>query len=183
MSTYIEYGCGILPEHEQVACGLYLKGGISAVGILESDHTITDFSNPSQYTANITAGNLRIIRNIRGNVPEASPVEGDNPVGCGPDTILNGFNWTAQWMDANATSDNISFYSQLNTRLTYLILYLCGSNEVMVVENPTNYIALPVMVPANNKELQMLNVTARASLQPNDLPQKYTAPAGVFDLA
>jgi hypothetical protein len=183
MADYLEYGCGTLSEHEQVACGAYPKGGISAIGILEADHTITDFTNASQYTTNIANGNLRIIDGIRGTVPDPSPVEVDNPVGCGPDTLLAGFNWTATWMDANANAENISFYSQLNNRVTYLILFLCGSDEVMVVEQATNYIANSIMVPASNKELQMFNVTARASIKQDELPMKYTAPSGIFTLA
>jgi hypothetical protein len=180
--AYFEYGCGTLPNHQLLACGVYDRGGISAIGILEADHTIVDYSNASQYTANIAAGNLKVIKNIRGTVPDASPVEGDNPVGCGPDTILNGFNFTATWQDANTNSANVSFYSQLNTRTTELVLFLCGSDEVLVVNNKVNFVCNPVMVPANNKELQMFNCTARASIGPNELPQKYTAPAGIFDL-
>lgn len=181
MYPYIEYGCATLPEHELVDCGAYPKGGISAVGILESDHTITNFSTASQYEANITSGNLRIIKNIKGNVPETAPVEVDNPVACGADTILAGFNFSAEWQDANVTADNTDMYNALNTRVTYLILFLCGSDEVLVVEQPTNYRAR-LMVPDNNKALQMFMVTANASLPADGLPQRYPAPAGVFDL-
>ena len=122
--AYFEYGCGTLPNHQLLACGVYDRGGISAIGILEADHTIVDYSNASQYTAAIAAGDLKVIKNIRGTVPDASPVEGDNPVGCGPDTILNGFNFTATWQDANTNSANVSFYSQLNTRTTELVLFV-----------------------------------------------------------
>jgi len=178
--SYIQYGCGDLPNHELVPCGVYPKGGISAIGILETDHTITDFTNAAQYTAAIANNSLNVIKNIRGNVPDPSPVEGDNPVGCGPDTILNGFNWTANWMDANVTSGNIDFYNQLNTRTTFLIIYLCDEDTVMVVERAVNYIGFNT-VPASNKELQMFNATARASLSANGLPLKYDAPAGIFE--
>lgn len=190
--AYLEYGCTALPDHELVACGSYNRGGISAIGILEEDAfgtgatfaTAADFSNGAKYTTAINAGDLKIIKNIRGTVPDASPVDVDNPVGCGPTSLLAGFDFTATWMDANTTDGTIDFYRALNKRVTGLILYLCGSNEVMIVgPNPgglpysVNYVCLPVNVPASNKELQMFNCTARASLGPDQLPQKYPAPS------
>jgi hypothetical protein len=183
--AYLEYGCSALPDHELVDCGNYKRGGISAIGILEEDAfgtggtfvTPADYGNGAKYAAAIAAGDLKIIKNIRGTVPDASPVDVDNPVGCGPQSLLAGFDFTATWMDANTTDGSIDFYRALNKRVTGLILYLCGSGEVMVILQPVNYVCLPVNVPASNKELQMFNCTARASLGPDQLPQKYTAPS------
>jgi hypothetical protein len=183
--AYLEYGCSALPNHELVLCGNYLRGGISAIGILEEDAfgtgatfaTAADWSNGTKYATAIAANDLKIIKNIRGTVPDASPVDVDNPVGCGPQSLLAGFDFTATWMDANTTDGAIDFYNALNKRVTGLILYLCGSNEVMVITLPVNYVCLPVNVPASNKELQMFNCSARASLGPDQLPQKYPAPS------
>ena len=183
--AYLEYGCSALPNHELVLCGAYNRGGISAIGILEEDAfgtgatfaTAADWSNGAKYATAIAANDLKIIKNIRGTVPDASPVDVDNPVGCGPQSLLAGFDFTATWMDANTTDGAIDFYNALNKRVTGLILYLCGSNEVMVITLPVNYVCLPVNVPASNKELQMFNCTARASLGPDQLPQKYPAPS------
>lgn len=183
--AYLEYGCSALPDHELVLCGAYNRGGISAIGILEEDAfgtgatfaTAADWSNGAKYATALAANDLKIIKNIRGTVPDASPVDVDNPVGCGPQSLLAGFDFTATWMDANTTDGAIDFYNALNKRVTGLILYLCGSNEVMVITNPVNYVCLPVNVPASNKELQMFNCTARASLGPDQLPQKYPAPS------
>jgi hypothetical protein len=183
--AYLEYGCSALPNHELVLCGAYNRGGISAIGILEEDAfgtgatfaTAADWSNGAKYATALAANDLKIIKNIRGTVPDASPVDVDNPVGCGPQSLLAGFDFTATWMDANTTDGAIDFYNALNKRVTGLILYLCGSNEVMVITNPVNYVCLPVNVPASNKELQMFNCTARASLGPDQLPQKYPAPS------
>jgi len=183
--AYLEYGCTVLPDHELVLCGSYNRGGISAIGILEEDAfgtgatfaTAADWSNGAKYLAAIGAGDLKIIKNVRGTVPDASPVDVDNPVGCGPQSLLAGFDFTATWMDANTTDGAIDFYNALNKRVTGLVLYLCGSNEVMVITQPVNYVCLPVNVPASNKELQMFNCTARASLGPDQLPQKFPAPS------
>jgi len=183
--AYLEYGCTVLPNHELVLCGSYNRGGISAIGILEEDAfgtgatfaTAADWSNGAKYATAIAANDLKIIKNVRGTVPDASPVDVDNPVGCGPQSLLAGFDFTATWMDANTTDGAIDFYNALNKRVTGLVLYLCGSNEVMVITNPVNYVCLPVNVPASNKELQMFNCTARASLGPDQLPQKFPAPS------
>ena len=183
--AYLEYGCTVLPDHELVLCGNYNRGGISAIGILEEDAfgtgatfaTAADWSNGAKYATAIAANDLKIIKNVRGTVPDASPVDVDNPVGCGPQSLLAGFDFTATWMDANTTDGAIDFYNALNKRVTGLVLYLCGSNEVMVITNPVNYVCLPVNVPASNKELQMFNCTARASLGPDQLPQKFPAPS------
>jgi len=183
--AYLEYGCTVLPDHELVLCGSYNRGGISAIGILEEDAfgtgatfaTAADWSNGAKYATAIAANDLKIIKNVRGTVPDASPVDVDNPVGCGPQSLLAGFDFTATWMDANTTDGAIDFYNALNKRVTGLVLYLCGSNEVMVILQPVNYVCLPVNVPASNKELQMFNCTARASLGPDQLPQKFPAPS------
>jgi hypothetical protein len=188
--AYLEYGCTALPNHELVLCGAYNRGGISAIGILEEDAfgtgttfaTAADWSNGNKYTTAINAGDLKIIKNIRGTVPDASPVDVDNPVGCGPQSLLAGFDFTATWMDANTTDGSIDFYNALNKRVTGLILYLCGSNEVMVITQPVNYVCLPVNVPASNKELQMFNCTARASLGPDQLPKKVAAPSNASSI-
>jgi len=183
--AYLEYGCTVLPDHELVLCGSYNRGGISAIGILEEDAfgtgatfaTAADWSNGAKYATAIAANDLKIIKNVRGTVPDASPVDVDNPVGCGPQSLLAGFDFTATWMDANTTDGAIDFYNALNKRVTGLVLYLCGSNEVMVILQPVNYVCLPVNVPASNKELQMFNCTARASLGPDQLPMKFPAPS------
>jgi len=183
--AYLEYGCTVLPNHELVLCGSYNRGGISAIGILEEDAfgtgatfaTAADWSNGAKYATAIAANDLKIIKNVRGTVPDASPVDVDNPVGCGPQSLLAGFDFTATWMDANTTDGAIDFYNALNKRVTGLVLYLCGSNEVMVILQPVNYVCLPVNVPASNKELQMFNCTARASLGPDQLPMKFPAPS------
>jgi hypothetical protein len=188
--AYLEYGCAALPDHELILCGNYARGGISAIGILEENAygpggtfaTPADWGNNAKYATAIANGSLKIIKNIRGTVPDASPVDVDNPVGCGPTSLLAGFDWTATWMDANTTDGTITFYRALNERVTGLVLYLCSSEEVMVIETPVNYVCLPVTVPASNKELQMLNCTARSSFGPDQLPQKYAAPSNASSI-
>ena len=178
--AYIEYGCPPLPEHELVACGNYPMGSISSIGILlDSSDFVTpaDYSNSTAYTNAYNSGRMVVINNIRGTIPDASPTDIDNPVGCFSNSIVGGFDWTMTWIDANTNDQNVDFYRALNKRVSKLIIYLSRSNEVMVVESATNFVCTPIVVPASNRELQQFNCTARTSFGPSGLPQKYPAPS------
>jgi hypothetical protein len=176
-----------------VDCGAYKLGGISAAAIVFCDAelpaTAADWSTDDWYEDTVAADQLFRIAGIKGTVASPAAVEVPNPIACGPENILVGFNWTCTWQDANATgyqsvgsgsSDgNTKFYCDLNTQTTYLILYLCGSDEVMVITNPTNYRAA-LMVPDNDRALQMFEVTASAYIPVGDCIQKYPAPPTFF---
>ena len=183
--------CSNLPPHEIVDCGAYKLGGISAAAIVFCDAelpaTAADWSTDTWYEDTVTAEQLFRIAGIKGTVASPAAVEVPNPIACGPENILVGFNWTCTWQDANATgysstgpsNGNTQFYCDLNTQTTYLILYLCGSDEVMVITNPTNYRAA-LMVPDNDRALQMFEVTASAYIPVGDCIQKYPAPPTFF---
>lgn len=157
-----------LTTHEQLNCG-WRKGGISALGVLKADHGITDFSNATQTNDAITAGNLRIIKSIKGAFPAASPVEGENPVACGSETILDGFDFTTTWRDFNVTPDNNEFYRLLNnSEFSGLILYHCEDHELTVIERGVSFVALPAQSPESNKEKRFYEVTAKWSASAND---------------
>lgn len=191
--AFCSIDCSALPSHEIVDCGAYKLGGISAAAIVFCDAelpaTAADWSTNDWYEDNATATPPLLFRiaGIKGTVASPAAVEVPNPIACGPENILVGFNWTCTWQDANATgysstgpSDgNTQFYCELNTQTTYLILYLCGSDEVMVITNPTNYRAA-LMVPDNDRALQMFEVTASAYIPVGDCIQKYPAPATFF---
>lgn len=183
--------CSNLPPHEIVDCGAYKLGGISAAAIVFCDAelpaNVADWSTDTWYEDTVDANQLFRIAGIKGTVASPAAVEVPNPIACGPENILVGFNWTCTWQDANATgysstgpsNGNTQFYCDLNTQTTYLILYLCGSDEVMVITNPTNYRAA-LMVPDNDRALQMFEVTASAYIPVGDCIQKYPAPPTFF---
>jgi hypothetical protein len=184
--AYLEYGCASLPDHELIPCGKFKRGAISAIGILDESsfgfngldfQTVSDWSNGAKYLQAINAGRMAIITKVRGNVPDASPNDIDNPVGCGAQSITSAYDFTISWVDANTTTNTISFYQQLNKRIAGLVLFIPASDEVYVVETATNFVCNPVSVPASNRELQVFNCTARSTLGPNELPMKYLAPS------
>lgn len=168
-----------LPDHIELDCNDFPKGGSPSMAILKSSHTITDFTSASQWQANIDAGHVRIINRIKGNMPEPSEVKVDNPVACGAEQILDGFDWTYQWVDANVSFANDDFYSKLNVNVAAFAFYNCDTNTIRLVNKNVTYSARP-MFPASNKEFQSYNVTASWSTGADDFPVLYTAPTGIF---
>lgn len=157
-----------LDEHEKISCG-YKKGGVSAIGVLKKDHGITDFSNNTQILAAVAAGTLRIIKGIKATIPDPSPIEGENPVACGSDTILDGFDATYTWKDFNISNTNNEFYRQLNSSpFAGLILYFCQQDEIEVLEKQVTFVALFPGSPESNKEKRFYTVTAKFSKSVDD---------------
>jgi hypothetical protein len=171
------YQCTELPDHEKAVCGEFLKGGNSSIGILDCDHTITNFSLAAQYTTNINAGNLVLIEPIVGEVPAPSPVEGANPSGCGSATILDTFDRQIKFRDYNVLG-NVDFYNALNRRKTFAIIYECTNEKVTVILVAITWTAFRV-IPPNEREKQYWDVTGKYT--DLDEPEIYTAPAGIFN--
>ena len=171
-----------LDDYESELCGLK-KGGILAIGVLKTGHGITDFEDAAEYTAAISAGTLKIIKNIKGIWPAAAAVEGENPIACGSETVTDGFDYTVTWKDFKINGTNDLFYAQLNrSAFSGLIVYYCQTNEVRVIEKSVNFLAMPAESPESNKEKQLYNITAKwsASVE-EDFPTLYAAPVGIFE--
>lgn len=172
------YNCTALPEHVRVECGEYRKGGISAIGILSCEHTITDFNDQTQLDAAIADGTLNIIKSIKGQIPEAAPVLNPNPVGCGSENILDGYDQTATWTDANVSDSVISYYNALNRRTQELAIFHCEDAEVTVVSDTVTFECHRV-VSESNKENQMFACTA--SWSGFDMPPLEATIAAVWE--
>lgn len=174
-----------LSAHEKFECGPKF-GGIPAAGVLKTGHGITDFSNATQVQAAITAGTLVLVEAIKGAIPDASPVEGENPVGCGSETVLDGFDRTITWKDAKITNNNNEFYRQLNSQGGFagIVLYYCQDNTIEVIEKRINFTALPASSPESNKEKRLYNVTAKWYQDADDsFGEFFAAPEGIFSAA
>lgn len=179
MPAACNYNCVDLPDHEQVDCGAFPKGGISQLGILDCDHSITDYSNATQVQAAIDAGQLKIIDPVRALLEENSEILGVNPTACGSTEILDGFDWVLTWQDYNVTSNNDAFYESLNLRQANLIWYECENDKIRVVVQPVSFVA-KLTIPESNKEKQMYPVQAKWSSAPDEIPLLDDAPPGIF---
>lgn len=173
--------CAELDEHIERLCNDFPKGGFPAVAFLEKDHTITDFTNATQWNTAISNGTARIIKRIKGNMPEPSEQLVDNPVGCGATQILDGFDWRFEWTDASVSAVNDTFYETLNIKDGYFVFYNCDQEEIRVVDmTSVTFIAKP-LYPASNKEFQTYMVAAQWSTAANEFPVLYDAPTGIFE--
>jgi hypothetical protein len=169
-----------LDDHEKNDC-YYPKGGVGGAGIPKTGHGITDYSNATQVQAAIDAGDLKIIKNIKAELPEPSPVEGENPLACGSETITDGYDYTVEWTDFNVNPINDEFYRKLNlSQFPGLVLYLCEEEQLRVIEQMVSYSAR-LVIPRSNKEKQHYLVTAKWSQSVADeFPVLYEAPDGIF---
>ncbi len=160
----------------------YPKGGIGAVGILKANHGITNFANGTQLQTAIDAGNLVIIKALKADLPEPSPVEGENPLACGSETIVDGFDYTVEWTDFNVNVINDESYRKLNlSQFTGLILWLCQEDQLRVAERGVSFNSR-LVIPRSNKEKQSYLVTAKWSQSVADeFPVLHEAPAGIFE--
>lgn len=149
------------------------------MAVLDANHGITDFTNAGQWTTAINAGLVRIINRVKFNMPEASEVQADNPVACGAEQILDGFDYELQWIDANVNVFNDDFYKKLNVATKYFAWYNCDTDKIRVIEKNVTFSAR-LMFPASNKEFQSYMVTGRFSAPADYFPILHDAPTGIF---
>lgn len=178
----INYSCADIGTHERVPCGNYKKGGISVLAFLERDHTITDFTNPSQWTTNINSGKVHLIgyQGFKAEYPDASPVETENPSACGAANILDAFDHTLNFMDANVVATNDAFWENVNVQLGGLAWYNCVDGTLSVVDKDCTWIVTPANSPYSNKERRRYQGKVTWTSEPNEFPDLYSAPAGIF---
>ena len=178
--SYINCTPEDLPEYEANLC-YYPKGGISKTFVLKEDHGITDFTDEVEVQAAIDVGTMVIMGGLKGNLPEPSPVEGENPIACGSETIVDGYDYTAEIKDFNVNAGNDEFYRKLNqSQFSGFGMFLCEQNAVRVVEKGVTFNAR-LVIPESNKEKQQYLVTAKWSQDVADpFPVLYDAPVGIF---
>jgi len=171
--------CATLPDHIENACNDYQKGGFPSAAIVNQDHTITDWSDAAQWATNINSGAIKIIDRIKASIPENSEIKSDNPVACGAQQILDGFDWSCEWMDGNRNTFNDDFYRNLNKKESFLVLWNKDQAKFIVVDRPVSFIAKPVY-PGSNRENQYYSVKAEWSSSDDWFPTEVPEAAGVF---
>jgi hypothetical protein len=182
MANSCNYNCTDLPEHEQISCGNWLKGGMGALAIIACDHTITDWSSTEEWETNIAAGKIRRIMPVRASIPEPSPVEGENPNGCGALNIIDTYDRTILWKDFNVTASNVDLYNEMNKQNSFVAGFQGCDNadRIWVIDSPVTWNARH-SIDENNRIKQMFSVTG--SWTSFDMPTFYDAPTGIFTTA
>lgn len=169
-----------LGDYERNECS-YPKGGISFEFVLKEDHGIVDFSDVAEWEAAIAAGTVKILGPNKGELPEPSAVEGENPIACGSETITDAYDYTFEILDFNVNDTNDVLIKQLNaSQFTGFGWYECETDRVRVVNHRTSFNAR-LTIPVSNKEKQKYMITAKWTQDVNDdIPLAYDAPAGIF---
>lgn len=161
-----------LTSHESLNCQ-YPKGGISAIAVMKAAAIGIDWTDTVALDAAIAAGDIQIVKPIKGELPEPSRVEGENVTACGAETILDGFDYEFSYKDFNvdtaaAGTTNDTFYQKLNNSgFSGLAFYMCDTEELRVVNHIVNFGA-SLVIPVSNKEKQYYQVTAKWSASVND---------------
>lgn len=169
-----------LDPHEVNDC-FNPKGGIPSVGVLKTGHNITDFSNPTEVQAAITAGKLVIFDKVKASLPEASAVTGENIVGCGTENITDGFDWTLDVQDYHVNANNDKLIPQLNSgSFEGLIFFMCDQDAVRVVSQKITVVST-ILIPATKREKQYYHhIFSWYTSAKEAIPVLYDAPAGIF---
>lgn len=153
----MSYTCLTLPNHSTDNCDVQL-GGLDSIGFLLEDHGITDFSSATQWNAAIAAGTAKIVKAIKGEMPEQTAQEGENPRACGPDNIVDGYNATIKFKDFNVNDDNDEFYTKA-TKVPFvgMAFHVCDADTIRYTERQVR-LKYTHVIPMNNKEKQLYNV-------------------------
>ena len=171
--------CAVLPDHVENECSNYAKGGFPSYAVLDKDHTITDFSNATQWNTNINSGKAKIVNRVKCSISDPSPQKSDNPVACGATQILDGFDWKLEIMDGNRSVFNDEFYKTLNSKSGYVVLWNKDESKVIVIDRDVTFAATP-HYPASNKENQFYKIEGEFTSRQNWFPTTATAPTGIF---
>jgi len=179
-----KYCCGTLGTHDTICGNEKRKGGISAVFIVKLDTVMTDWEDPIEWAAEILAGNIILIQEIRGEYPEASEIENERLIGCGNETELDGFDMVMTWQDRAVNQANNDFYEELNGCTYHFGWFDCqqnGDDKIFVIEDAeVNFVCKPPIVEAAANTIQRYMCSAKWTADKDQFPVIYDAPAGTF---
>ena len=174
--------CAALPDHIEEACNNYKKGGFPSFAIVDKDSTVVgNWTNSSTWLSQIAAGKIKVANRVKINIPDPSPQKSDNPVACGAQQILDGFDWKFEGVDANVSTLNHSFYTTLNKKDAYFVMWNKDEGLIIVIDKPVTFITRP-LYPGCNREKQMYTLEGEWSSGKDWFPTAYTQPTGVFTL-
>lgn len=170
-----------VPAYSENECGDYLLTGIGDIAVIALDHQFTDFTDPSQWTAEIAAGRVTIIKDVKGNYPSPSAIEQDVPSNRSKTQKVTGLNHVLNIEDGNVSAANDVFHAALTGKKTYIATYNVEEEQILVnVTNPVTWLNLPASDDSANA-WQLYNATAKWFSKPDVFMTRYNAPTGIFD--
>lgn len=176
----LDYCFSNLPLFQKIECAQWLKGGIDGIILFEADASIASYTVLANWTTLISNGDAAKIENIKGELPTPSPVEEDNAIGCGNDTVVTGFDFDLHIMDSNVNAGNDAKYASINGQTYYMAIHLCNDNQLLIIESPVTVIAPQANVPLSKKERQMYDTHYKWSADKDFYYIRITSPSGLF---
>lgn len=172
--------CAVLPSHIENQCTDYKRGGFPSIAVVDSDATVVgDWANSTKWLADIASGKVKVANQLKASLPEPSPQKVDNPVACGAQQILDGFDWKVEWTDGQVSTYNDSFYQTLNKKAAYLVLWNYDEDEIIVIDKKVTFTSMK-MAPASNREFQSYKVEGEFVSGKDWLWYAVAEPTGVF---
>ena len=180
-----------LGEYELANCAYDPVGGMSAIILLECDHTLTDAilnGDPADagdaINAEITAGRAHLIERCSFTLEAASEVTQDSLVPCETPSLVT-YNRTGNYVNPNVNYTNITLHDQIFDGRNFggIIAYECGYDDsseqkyVSWVDAAVKFTGSRI-VPSANTEFQRFEGTANWKSKKN--AQRYPVPTGVF---
>lgn len=174
----VNYNCADLPDYASNDCNDKLQGGISAIIVLECDHTITDPSNASEVSSNLTSGKARLVEPIQVGVDAASPVEVPSGV-AGEEDVVATYERSLSIVDPNINDTSIDFWNEVLTgrALGGVILYEREEGTVTWIDSAVSFKGSRI-IPNVVTDIQRFEATMTWKSLTEGL--RYTAPAGIF---
>lgn len=178
MANCVNYNCAALPSYASNDCNDKLQGGISAIIILECDHTITDPSNATQINADLTSGKARLVEPVQVGIEAASAVEVPSGVS-GEEDVVATYERSMSITDPNINDTSIDFYNEILTgrALGGVILYEREEGKVTWIDSAVSFKGSRI-IPNVVTDIQRFEATMTWKSMAEGL--RYTAPAGIF---
>jgi hypothetical protein len=174
-----DYCFTALSPMEKIQCGNWLRGGIDGIIVFATNAVIEDYTVLANWTALISAGTAVKIENVKGTINDPSVVEGENPIGCGTDNVVDGGDYQVDIMDFNVNATNDLRYAQINGGIYYIAIHTC-EGQLLIVEAPVTANTPQANVPTSNKEKQRYATNYKWSGTTDFAYIRITSPAGLF---
>jgi hypothetical protein len=155
MADCINYNCTALGTHDLVTCDEFAPGGVKDIILIECGITVTDPSDGTEINNLLTAGDAKLVENVKWDKPLSAPIQVDSPVACRTPQLVN-YDHTANLTDGNVTENNVDFYNEVNSGRSFggLIVHECGLDRVTYYDEEIQATGGRV-IPAEDNEFQV----------------------------
>lgn len=151
--------------------------GISAIGLLRCDATVTDPSDENELQALIDNGQLIIIKGVACGLDEPSPVQIDSLTACGGQITITA-DRTATFVDGKVSQAVVEWYNDNKaSRFGGALLFECAENRTSYVDAEVSLSAFRSMGQRNN-EAQSISGTLSWRQLADPVP--YAGGQGIF---